>query len=179
MAKSFSGWLNPLTGSGEVEPLVLPSVFGGIPDAHHTVMAVESAAYHGERIRRVPDDYPPKITELVEHGLRCSAGTYMAAMRIKNANVAQFARLGETFGLLIPATPGPPPDCTTTGNPIFNSPWSFLGFPVVSFPIGWNTDGLPLSLQLVGGPCSEDSLLRLANWCEARTGGDRPYPELM
>ena len=38
----------------------------------------------------------------------------------------------------------------TTGDPVFNSPWSFTGLPTASFPIAFSPDGLPLSLQLVG-----------------------------
>ena len=45
--------------------------------------------------------------------------------------------------LVTPATLGPAPDPSTTGDPAFNSPWSYLGFPTVSFPIGFSADGCP------------------------------------
>ena len=62
---------------------------------------------------------------------------------------------------------GPAPDTSTTGDPAFNSPWSFLGLPAVSFPIGLSPDGLPLALQLVGiGPGVDLDLLETASWCE-------------
>ena len=62
--------------------------------------------------------------------------------------------------LVTPAAPGPGPDPSTTGNPAFNSPWSLLGLPTVSFPIGFSADGLPLAVQLVGGADSDLDLLQ-------------------
>ena len=41
-------------------------------------------------------------------------------------------------------------------------PFNFLGLPVVVIPIGFDANGLPLSVQLVGKPYSEPLLLRAA-----------------
>ena len=78
-------------------------------------------------------------------------------------------RLRKTFWpepLLVPATTSPAPTPETTGDPWCNSPWSFLGLPVVSLPLGWSSDGLPLAIQLVGGDHKEDYLLAWAAWVE-------------
>jgi aspartyl-tRNA(Asn)/glutamyl-tRNA(Gln) amidotransferase subunit A len=67
----------------------------------------------------------------------------------------------------MPATIGPAPGTGTTGDPAFNSPWSYLGWPAVSFPIGLSPDGLPLAIQLVGRTSRvEHDLLKTASWCE-------------
>ncbi len=58
------------------------------------------------------------------------------------------------------------PDPSTTGDPAFNSPWSYTHLPTVSFPIGLADDGLPVALQLVGPRCMDSGLLRVAQWCE-------------
>ena len=52
--------------------------------------------------------------------------------------------------MVTPAALGAAPDPSTTGDPAFNSPWSLLGLPTVSFPIGFSADGLPLAVQLIG-----------------------------
>ena len=41
-------------------------------------------------------------------------------------------------------------------------PINYLGLPAISVPIGFDENGLPLSIQLVGKPFSEDLLLRAA-----------------
>ena len=57
---------------------------------------------------------------------------------------------GDDFdAYMMPAAIGPAPDTSTTGDPIFNSPWTFLDFPAVSLPVGLSDDGLPLAVQLV------------------------------
>ena len=44
--------------------------------------------------------------------------------------------------------------------------WSFAGMPSIALPSGLAPDGLPLSLQLVGGALGEARLLAAAAWCE-------------
>ncbi len=54
----------------------------------------------------------------------------------------------------------------STGDPAFNAPWSFCGFPTITVPCGLTGDGLPLGLQLTGLPYGEEGLLSVAGWCE-------------
>lgn len=68
--------------------------------------------------------------------------------------------------LLMPAAPGLPPDPSTTGDPSFNAPWSGIGAPSISLPMGL-ADGLPLGLQLAGALGAEARLLGAARWVEA------------
>ena len=76
--------------------------------------------------------------------------------------------LTATSSLLCPATTGPAPLADTTGDPAFNSPWSYTGLPTISIQTGYFVDGLPLAIQLVAGPNREDLLFSVAAWCEKR-----------
>jgi aspartyl-tRNA(Asn)/glutamyl-tRNA(Gln) amidotransferase subunit A len=131
-------------------------------------MAVEAASFHETLLKRHPDDYPPRIRALLEEGLACPAPEYA---RCKEHQQRLSAEMSGCFdagldGLLCPATRGPAPDAGTTGDPAFNSPWSYTGLPCVSFPAGWADDGLPLAIQLVGRQWSEEALFPAAAWCE-------------
>jgi aspartyl-tRNA(Asn)/glutamyl-tRNA(Gln) amidotransferase subunit A len=64
----------------------------------------------------------------------------------------------------------------TTGDPAFNSPWSFTGLPTVSLPVERDSAGLPLAIQLVGRPWTEALLLAAAAWCEEALGFSRIEP---
>ncbi len=144
-----------------------PASFADVVACHLTVMAVETAAYHEQRLRHYPDDYGPKITQLLEEGLRCPAPEYARCMTHKRQLTTEMQScVDDVDALLTPATAGPAPDASTTGDPAFNAPWSYVGFPTVSFPAGWSSDGLPLGLQLVGHPWREAELLAAAAWCE-------------
>jgi amidase len=55
--------------------------------------------------------------------------------------------------------------------------WNYLGNPAASVPAGYNDDGLPLSVQIVGRPEDEGTLLSLAAQIEAeRPWADRRPP---
>ena len=46
------------------------------------------------------------------------------------------AMLADGVTKLTPATVGPAPDPSTTGDAVFNAPWTYAGVPTVSLPIG-------------------------------------------
>jgi aspartyl-tRNA(Asn)/glutamyl-tRNA(Gln) amidotransferase subunit A len=155
----------------------LPAGFAEVLPRHRTVMAVEAAQFHEVRLRRHPDDYLSWIRDLLEEGIRCPAPEYARCkehQRDLKFAMDQFL-VGcddgsSTSALLTPATTGPAPDASTTGNPAFNSPWSYLGLPTISIPTGDFADGLPLAIQLVGRAREEDKLLIVAAWCEKALG---------
>jgi aspartyl-tRNA(Asn)/glutamyl-tRNA(Gln) amidotransferase subunit A len=160
--------------------MALPAAFSEVVARHRTVMAVEAAAYHGERLRRHPEDYEPKICSLLEEGLACPAPEYARCKehqrRLTEEMLACFQGVDV---LLTPATVDPAPPADTTGDPAFNSPWSYTGYPTVSFPVAFSPDGLPLAVQLVGRPLGEGDLFAAAAWCEQALGFDPGEPPVM
>ena len=59
----------------------------------------------------------------------------------------------------------------------FTPPWNYLGNPAAAVPAGFTAEGLPLSIQLVGRPDDEATLLSLAAQIEAeRPWADRRPP---
>lgn len=166
----------------EIRPLAMPAAFAEVLSRHRIVMAVEAAAYHADRLRRHPDDYRPNIRQLLEEGIRCPAHEYARTRehqrQLKEDMLSCFAA-GTVDVLLTPATRGPAPDAATTGDPAFNSPWSYTGLPTVSIPAGWTDDGLPLAIQLVGRPWTEAQLLWAAAWCERAIGLEQKEPNIV
>jgi len=157
----------------------LPAGFAEVLPRHRIVMAVEGAAYHEPLLRRHPEDYPPKIRGLLEEGLACAAPEYARCKaHQENLGDEMWACLDEVDALLTPATTGPAPDASSTGDPAMNSPWSYTGLPTVSFPVALSKDGLPLAIQLVGRPYDEARLMSVALWCEQAlgVGSMRPPP---
>jgi Asp-tRNA(Asn)/Glu-tRNA(Gln) amidotransferase A subunit family amidase len=65
---------------------------------------------------------------------------------------------------------------SSTGDPAFNSPWSYTGLPTVCLPAARSPDGMPLAVQLVGRPWDEGRLLAAAAWCEKVLGWTRTEP---
>lgn len=147
--------------------LGLPPGLLDITACHRTIMSVEAAAFHQARYREIPDDYGPCIRNLLDEGLACTALDYKRALDHRHRIVQVMMHLIGDDVILTPAARGPAPTAETTGDPLFNSPWSYLGFPTVCLPAGWSSDGLPLAIQLASRPGSEARLLEVASWCEA------------
>jgi aspartyl-tRNA(Asn)/glutamyl-tRNA(Gln) amidotransferase subunit A len=167
MAEAFRRLVTSLRSKGwHIDACPLPPAVAEIPIHHRRLMSSEAAAFHGERLRRYPDDYPPRMTELLENGL---AVTGRDLLETEQHYEALRNELDERFphhidAYLTPATLGPPPDTSTTGSNLFQAPWSYMGLPTVSLPFAWTDDGLPLCVQLAGDYWCEDDLIAVA--CE-------------
>jgi aspartyl-tRNA(Asn)/glutamyl-tRNA(Gln) amidotransferase subunit A len=167
-----------LIGRGcKVEDACLPAGFSEVVERHRIVMAVEGAQFHEQRLRKHPEDYGPNITKLLEEGIACSATEYARTKEHQRRLSSEAWNLLLPYTVILcPATTGPAPNKATTGDPAFNSPWSYTGLPTVSFPVGLSDDGLPLAIQLVGGHFNEATLFRAALWCENVFAGRMPEP---
>jgi aspartyl-tRNA(Asn)/glutamyl-tRNA(Gln) amidotransferase subunit A len=145
----------------------LPDSFGDVLRSHRVIMAVEAAVTHQPRFVRSRESFLPKIRGLIEEGLAAAATDYARARQHQQSLSREILSCFDGVDVLLtPATTGPAPDTSTTGDPMFNSPWSFTGLPTVSLPIPAGQDALPLAIQLIGRPRGETELLRWAQWCE-------------
>ena len=133
--------------------------------------------FHEPRLRLHPDDYGPNIRSLLEKGLACPAPEYARTKEHQRLLTREMeACFSGVDALMTPAAPGEAPAADTTGDPVFNSPWSYTGLPTVCFPCGRGPNGLPLGLQLVGRAWGEADLLAVAAWCEDALGFDLGEP---
>lgn len=124
--------------------------------------------------------------------LEIPARDYLKAMRIRRQMQGALARLfGEFDALLAPATSGPaPPVDEPIGRPAAASEapspapaglrgivqaGNLAGLPALVFPCGF-ADGLPVGLQVVGAPFSENTLLAIGCDFQARTDWHKRRP---
>ncbi len=164
--------LELLRRAGADVGIAAPAVdFGRVNELHRRVMAVEAAEFHRDIFVAHREEYGPWIRALLDEGFKTSALDYAEARKrqpeIRNQVLAAF---GEFDALVTPATVTAAPGVETTGDPKFNSPWSYTGLPTVCLPCGLTSDGLPVGLQLVGRPFEEGPLLAAAAWCERQIG---------
>lgn len=135
---------------------------------HYRIMAVEAAAYHRASFEVHSSHYGPKISSLIEAGMATTAVDYAAGL----THQRRFRRwsdhwLNDVDAVLLPSAPSAAPAAiTTTGDPKFNSPWTYAGAPAVTLPCGLSSTGMPLGLQLIAARRQENRLLQTARWCE-------------
>ncbi len=152
----------------EVEEMALPDSFGSAHDCQRVVSSVEAATFHEENFLERPDEYGPKIRASIEAGMNVSGIRYLLAQRMRRAFRADMiAALQGVDVALTPATPEPAPrDLSTTGDAVFQSPWTSSGLPAIVIPSGMSESGLPMAIQLAAPPWQEGRLLGVARWCE-------------
>lgn len=157
-------------GGALVTSVAPPTSFADLLPLHRRIMAVEAAAYHRAAFEANRAAYGKLITALIEEGLRTPAYEYATAIRhLEWFRTHAWDELPEVEALVTPATPSAAPArLDTTGDPKFNSPWSYAGLPTVSIPCGTSRQGMPVALQLVGKWNGEAALLSAAAWCERR-----------
>jgi aspartyl-tRNA(Asn)/glutamyl-tRNA(Gln) amidotransferase subunit A len=161
-----------------IEEVESPEDLGLVYAAHRIVVFSECAAYHQKTFRQRPEDYGPKLRQLIELGQITSAVSYIQAQRFRR----RFGRrLGETLrgvdALITPTTTTTAPKgLIATGDRRFQIPWTFAGVPAINVPSGLDRSGLPYGIQLIGALFDEVRLLATANWCEKALGVDLSPP---
>jgi aspartyl-tRNA(Asn)/glutamyl-tRNA(Gln) amidotransferase subunit A len=169
-----------LAGAGAtVEEVDIAADFDAMLSAHRVLMNVEGASVHQDWFNTRPDDYSPNIRGVVENGRQVSAVTYVQAKRVQDRFRRDVADALRSFDVLLtPSTPTPAPrDLTTTGDPSFQSPFTFGGFPTITLPSGLSDGGLPFGVQLAAPHFADETLLAAAHWCEEIIDANLTPPE--
>jgi Asp-tRNA(Asn)/Glu-tRNA(Gln) amidotransferase A subunit family amidase len=131
------------------------------------VQGAENLAYYGPLLEQAPDKISKGLTDRLVGAKAIDARSYITAIRGRETAYAVIEEVLTNYtAILTPAAAGPAPEgLGSTGNPVFNAPWTYLGVPCVTLPL-LEVDGLPLGVQLVGLRRDDGRLLRTARWLE-------------
>jgi len=131
------------------------------------VQLAENAHYYGPLLDAAPQLISPGLTQRIGEGRTVDAQSYLRAITGREpAYRAVRAGLKAFTAILTPAALGPAPEgLSTTGSPVMNGLWTYLGMPTVSLPL-LTVRGLPVGVQLVGLRHDDARLLRTARWLE-------------
>lgn len=155
------------------------------------LMQAEAAAQHAQWMRERPGDYSSAVRVRLEAGYAIPATVYLETLRLRAAWLERFcSQTLEAADLyLVPTIPVPLPTREQTGAkggadmPRLLSEltrltrWvNYLGVPALALPCGFDSRGLPLSLQLVGRPFSEATLLAAGRAYQRATDWHRRVP---
>ncbi len=159
-------------------------------DEDRTVAAAEAYAYH-QHLAGDGAFYQPETLRRIASGERITASEYIRRRRALDQLRREAGGLFEEADLIIsPTCPVPPPKIADLQNDISllrptellmlrnTRPFNVLGLPTISIPCGFDSDGLPVGLQIAGPPRAESLVLRLAMNYEAATGWTKQHPRL-
>jgi len=161
----------------EVEEIAMPSIHGNI-SAQLTIESCEPSTYHQEWLRTRPADYGDDVRTLLELGEMYLATHYLQAQRYRSVLRKEFLdgfRQVDVF--VTPTLPFTATPCGATTVAIegnreedmlsaimqFTGVPSLAGLPALSLPVGFDADGLPVGMQVIGRPFDEATLFRLGH----------------
>lgn len=186
VAESFDAALAQLRDLGaELEDVTLPAV-EQVSAIATTITFAEAAEYHQPWLRTRADDYGKDVRRALEAGMLLPAPHYIRAQRARAVLLAQAQSALEKCAVLVaPTTAIPAPRIhigasalMPNGEPVdmvaailrFTAPFNITGQPALALPTGLSSDGLPLSMQVIGRPFDEPTVFQVAAAYEAARG---------
>ena len=155
-----------------------------------SIAGPEFAEFHRPFFEKNPEGYGAEVRDRLAWSFKVTVDEYVRGLRareILRRKVADFF-LG-VDALLLPSMPcaaapietlmarvnGEDRHCMWIHRP-FLTPHNVTGCPAVSLPMGFDREGMPLSLQIVGPEWSEGHILGIANAYEEATPELRTVP---
>jgi aspartyl-tRNA(Asn)/glutamyl-tRNA(Gln) amidotransferase subunit A len=174
-----------------VTPARLPD-FTALYRSAEVIVKCEAAAMHRPWME-ADAPYANQVRTRMEAGFFIPATQYIDALRLRAHFVREFLAMAMegVDAVMLPAIPFPVPtleetDVETSGGPATLSmvarftgltrPFNTLGLPALSVPCGFDTNGMPIGLQLVGRPFDEALLYRIGHAYQGATDHHKKAP---
>jgi len=161
-----------LKGAGaEVTEITIPHL-AEAKDANTIIMFCEAAAYHRPDLASMFDTYGKFTSQSLARGILWSGADFVQAQRFRSYFKKVIQGVFEQFDVLItPTSPSPAPlradmspEKQLTARS-FTGVWNLTGLPALALPAGLTTTAptLPLSMQIIGKPFDEATVLRVGD----------------
>ncbi|MFD1706710.1 amidase [Siminovitchia sediminis] len=142
------------------------------------IIGAEGSYLHKFQLEDYKEDYDKDNYEYFTHGLSITKDKYKEALTIRQRMNKEIQQLFDSVDILLtptlPITAPKQTDETITWEGAkedilsslsrFTGPFNVSGLPALSIPVGYNTDGLSISLQIVGNLYSENQIISTGNW---------------
>jgi len=138
-------------------------------------------AFHAEWFLQRPDDYGPATRERLESVRNQPAIDYIRAQRARNDIRAEFRHVFERVDVLI--TPTMPATAPLIGAEFlmvstrFTYPFNLAGLPVLAIPCGFDSQGLPIGMQIAAHAWQEARALKVGHAYQRATDWHRRRPQ--
>lgn len=161
--------------------------------AQLTIESAEPSTYHQRNLRERPQDYGEDVRSLLEVGELLLATHYLQAQRyrtlLRNEFLDAFRQVDVFICPSLPFTATPIGQTTVCIDPgreedmlsaimQFTGIASLTGLPSLNVPCGFDPDGLPVGMQIIGRPFDEATLLRVGHAFQHATEFHRRTPPL-
>lgn len=167
-----------------VVPIELP-LYAELKTATMTGLCAEAYAYHRPDLQSRWPDFATGTRNTVIAGALVSGGDYVQMQRVRRVGQRKVAELFTEVDLILTPTTSVPAPLITESKladvmPGLHTPyWNATGNPAMSVPAGFNADGLPLGMQIIGRPFDEASVLAAGHAYQLRTDAHLLLPSVV
>ena len=179
--------LSRLIEAKEVSPVEATLAIPLIRDAgavSKSLTDVEGAVVHHEGLKTRAGDYHHNSRVRLLTAILTPAQVYYKAQKLRALLRQQILEMLETVDVLVlPTAPAPAPripdgpgiksqadaHSRMSGVRSFTGPFNLAGTPAISIPCGFTQENLPVSLQIVGRPFEDDTIMKVAHAYEKNT----------
>ncbi|HZX04753.1 amidase [Kribbella sp.] len=159
-----------LVGQGAVSTEVELAHAAEAKEANHIILVAEAYAYHRNNLVNRWSDYGIHTRPTLARGAFYTAGDVAQAERFRRQFSRDVATLFESHDVIVTPTAAVPAEPAAGLSPSkrlssvsYTGHWNLTGLPAVAVPVGFSTSGLPLSMQIVGKPFAEATVLKVAD----------------
>lgn len=139
-------------------------------EANHIILVAEAFAYHRNNLVSRWSDYGAFTRPALARGAFFSSADVMQANRLRTAFSSEVAALLREHDVIVtPAAVTPAERADTMdvskrlSQPSYTGHWNLTGLPAVAIPVGLSAEGLPMSMQIIGKPFAEATVLKVAD----------------
>jgi Asp-tRNA(Asn)/Glu-tRNA(Gln) amidotransferase A subunit family amidase len=149
-----------------VDTIDLPEPFARAHAWHRAINYADLALNYARYYDADPKLLSDHLRGMIEEGQTVSAVDYNRALAGISVLNAGLERIFEHYEAIVtPASTGEAPSgLETTGDPVFNTLWTYCGVPAITLPLLTGSKGLPIGVQLIGRRFFDGRLLRTARW---------------
>lgn len=136
------------------------------------VLLSEALAYHRDELAVRWSDYGRYLRGLLARGAFFTAADYVQAKKIATAFRREVLEaMRDCDVLILPTMPTgarlleetDPTMMDRWSSPSFTSQWNLTGLPACAVPVGFDSAAMPVSMQIIGRPLDEATVLRVAD----------------
>lgn len=154
--------------------------------ANWVTMLSEAYTYHEQDIQTRPEVYGRYTVETIRRGAFMSAADYVQAQRVRVLVKAECATALDGLDVLVTPTminTAPTFEGWSTEamlvSPSYTGIWNLTGFPALSVPCGFASNGLPVGMQIIGRPFAEPVIFAASDAYQQITDWHLRVPETM
>jgi aspartyl-tRNA(Asn)/glutamyl-tRNA(Gln) amidotransferase subunit A len=153
-------------------------------DVKIVIAESEIYAVHEHKLRARASDFGEDFLGRTLGAVLIGAPDYVQAQRERRIMLTEIEQLYARYDVLVAAGPAPAPlleawrTIAFWQKPNLTTPFNVTGGPALMQCIGFSPEGLPLSMQVVGRPFDETTVLRVADAYERATSWRARRPRL-